>query len=142
MRIRPSKAHDPSMSHTTHSSPASLLGKVPITLFMRDGTLKLEGDRLTFTTAKGKTLFDHPVAECHSVGPVSRVGMRIGHGDRTYKLVACYQAVHGINTTNDIADVVVGFAQVSRGMKADQRMKAARQAWIDVLRPLVGRPAI
>jgi hypothetical protein len=129
------------MSQATHSCPASLLGKVPITLFMRDGNLKLEGDRLSFTTTRGKTLFDHPVAECHSVGPVSRVGLRIGHGDRTYKLVPCYQAVHGINTTNDIADVVVGIAQVSRGMKADQRMKAAREAWIEVLRPLVGDSA-
>ena len=108
---------------------------------MRDGTLKLEGDRLSFTTTRGKTLFDHPVTELHSVGPVSRVGMRIGHGERTYKLVPCYQAVNGVNTTNDIADVVIGFAQLSRSMKADERMRAARQAWIDVLRPLVRQPA-
>lgn len=141
MLIRLANADDGCMPDVTHATPASLLGKVPITLFMRDGTLKLEGDRLSFTTSRGKTLFDHPVAELHSVGPVSRVGMRIGHGDRTYKLVPCYQAVHGVNTTNDIADVVVGFSQLSRSMKADQRMKEARAGWFEVLAQHAAQPA-
>jgi hypothetical protein len=126
---------------TTHSTPASLMGKVPITLLMRNGTLKLEHDRLTFTTTRGKTLFDHPVAELHSVGPVSRVGMRFEHGDRTYRLVPCYQAVGGVNTSNDLVDVVLGVAQLSRSMTADQRMRSARDEWIDILRPLARRIA-
>ena len=115
------------------------MGKVPITLFMRDGTLKLDNGRLSFAT-KRKVLFDHPVEELHSVGPVSRVGMRIRHGDRRYTLVPCYEAVHSTNTTNDLVDLAFAASDVSRARRADQRMRDAREYWIEVLRPMVGPP--
>jgi hypothetical protein len=117
------------------------MGKLPITLLMRNGTLKLENGRLAFATKK-KVLFDHPVEELHSVGPVSRVGMRIKHGDRRYTLVPCYEAVHATNTSNDLVDVVLGASKLSRARRADQRMRDAREHWIELLRPMVGEPPL
>ena len=115
------------------------MGRVPITLFMRNGTLKLDNGRLAFATRK-KVVFDHPVAELHSVGPVSRVGMRIRHGDRQYTLVPCYEAVHGTNTSNEIVDLALAASKLSRARRADQRMRDARDHWIELLRPMAGQP--
>jgi hypothetical protein len=115
------------------------MGKVPITLFMRNGSLKLENGRLEFATKK-KVVFDHPVDELHSVGPVSRVGMRIKHGDRRYTLVPCYEAVHEINTSNELVDLALVGSKLSRSRRADQRMRDARDRWIELLRPMMGQP--
>ena len=115
------------------------MGKVPISLLMRSGTLTLDNGRLTFATKKN-VVFDHPVGEIHSVAPVSRVGMRIRHGDRRYTLVPCYEAVHGTNTSNDLVDVVLATSQLSRARRADERMRDARDHWIELLRPMAGQP--
>jgi hypothetical protein len=122
-----------------HASPASLLGKVPITLFMRDGTLALADGRLSFTTRRS-TVFDRPVGEFHSFAPSASVGMHIWHGDHCYKFVPKWDAVHSINTSSSLVDVAVNAAQMPRALRNDRQMRDARAEWAEVLGPLLGTP--
>jgi hypothetical protein len=122
-----------------HSSPASLMGRIPITLFMRDGTLALADGRLAFTTSR-RTVFDHPVSGCHSVAASGRVGFHVWHGDRCYKLVPSYTAVSEFHGGNAAVETVVNVARLPAAFAADRRMRDAREQWIEVLEPLVGAP--
>jgi hypothetical protein len=122
-----------------HSTDASLLGKVPITLFMRDGTLALDDGRLSFRTRRA-TVFDHPVGEFHSFAPSASVGMHIWHADRCYKFVPKWDAVHSINTSSSLVDVAVNAAQMPRALRNDRQMRDAREEWAEVLGPLLGTP--
>ena len=133
--------HDDGSATSTpeHSSDASLLGKVPITLFMRDGTLELAGGRLSFRTRRS-TVFDHLVGEFHSLAPSASVGMHLWHADRCYKLIPKWDAVNSINTSNSLVDVAVNAAQMPRALENDRRMRDSRDEWAAVLVPLLGSP--
>lgn len=120
-----------------HSSSAVLTRRIPITLFMREGTLELADGRLSFAT-KRRTIFDHPVRECHSVAAAARTGFHVWHGTRCYKLVPSYSAVHSLNTSNGALDVGINLARVGRAMQADREMRSSREQWIELLEPLVG----
>lgn len=122
-----------------HESDTSLLGRLPITLTMKEGTLKLDDGRLSFATRRA-TVFDHPVHECHSLAPSASVGFHIWHADRCYKFVPAYSPVHEVTTGNNAVDLAVNAGQFGKRLQADRRMKNARDQWFDVLEPLVGRP--
>ena len=52
------------------STPAELLTRVPVTTLMKQGELRLSGNRLSFTTLTGEVILDAPIEEIHSVVPV------------------------------------------------------------------------
>jgi hypothetical protein len=66
--------------------------------------------------------------------------MRISHGERRYTLVPCYEAVHGTNTSNELVDLALAASKLSGARRADQRMRDARDHWIELLRPMAGQP--
>lgn len=122
-----------------HESAASLTGRVPITLFMKDGTLALNDGRLSFATRR-RTVFDHPVGECHSLAASGVVGFHVWHADRCYKLVPEYTAVHEFTAGSDAVNLAVNAGRIGKALDVDRRMKDARSQWFGVLEPLVGSP--
>jgi hypothetical protein len=112
---------------------------VPITLFMRDGTLALADGRLSFRTRRS-TVFDRPVGEFHSIAPSASVGMHIWHADRCYKFIPKWDAVNSINTSSSLVDVAVNVARMPGALENDRRMRDARDEWAAVLGPLLGEP--
>ena len=138
----PAESTDSSASigeRTRHESPASLTGRVPISLFMKDGTLTLAEGRLSYAT-KRRTVFDHPVDEFHSLAPSAAVGFHVWHGDRCYKFIPAYSPVHQLHSGSDAVNLAVNAARLGKAVEADRRMKGARSEWFDVLEPLIGRP--
>ncbi len=119
-----------------HESAASLLGTVPITLFMKDGTLALRDGRLSFVTRRG-TVFDHPVHEFHSLAASGVVGFHLWHADRCYKLVPDYTAVHEFQASSDVVNLAVNAGRIGKAFDADRKMKDSRGQWFDVLEPLI-----
>lgn len=117
---------------TSYSSPAELLGKIPITLFMKSGTLALDNGQLSFRTRRA-TVFEVPVAKVHSVRSVSRVGLELWHGETRYRFVPDWSPVHSLKTPSDAVNVAAGAWQLGRSIAADKKMRVAREAWIDVL---------
>lgn len=127
------------MTDAARSTPASLVGKLPITATTTDGVLTLAAGRLTFVTGT-QTLVDHPVAELHSVARAANVGFEVWHGDRRYTLVPGHEVVQGGSPGGGALDAVVSLGQARRASAANARMRAERDRWIAVLQPLVGAP--
>ncbi len=63
------------------STPAELLTKVPVATLMKQGDLRLAGDRLSFITHSGEVVLDAPVDEIHSVVPAA-TGIHVWHNTR------------------------------------------------------------
>ena len=72
------------MNSALVTSPAELLARLPITTFMKSGTLRLANDRLTFTTDNGEVEFDAPLSEFHSVS-LAATGIHLWHINRCLK---------------------------------------------------------
>jgi len=121
------------------TTPASLLRAVPISTFMRDGTLRLADGRLSFATRRD-VVFDHAVSECHSVARAAATGFHVWHADRCYKLIPEYTPVPSLDGANAAVEIAVNLGRISQARAADRMMRSSRDAWVELLEPLVGRP--
>ena len=63
------------------ASPADLVARVPVAIFIKSGELRLADDRLRFTVSPDEVLLDSPVAELHSVARAV-TGIHVWHSDR------------------------------------------------------------
>jgi hypothetical protein len=113
------------MATTTMATPAQVLPRVPVTLLMKPGELRLAEGRLTFRVGADEPVLDAPVAELHSVA-LAVTGMHVWHGPRQWRFVF----PRAVTTAP-------GRAQARRDPPNDT---AAR--WVDVLQPIVGDPPV
>jgi len=120
----------------THESAADLLGRVPITLLMKSGTLRLADGRLSFTRSRNRVVFDVPMSEVHSIG-ISVFGITLWHGTTRYRFAIGHTSGGGIHPDN----AVLALAAVAELPGAIRNYREARQdayAWATILNRSAG----
>jgi hypothetical protein len=123
-----------------HSSKASLLRLLPMTLFTIDGTLRLKEHRLTFTRSRDRVVFDAPVGELHSISRGAGAALYLWHGSRRLRFITGQVYVHHLRTGSAVLDTVTGVGAMGRAFAADAVAKSVRDEWLELLVPLAGEP--
>ena len=123
-----------------YRSRASLMRWLPITLFTTDGELRLHDGRLTFATSR-REVFDAPVGELHSVARGATAGLYVWHGDRRLRFVTGNVSGRiGVSQPDSLLDVVASLPYIAGDLERDRTNRRHRDAWVDLLTPLVGDP--
>jgi len=126
-----------------YESPAAYrTGRVPTTLNQRYGTLRLAGDRLSFTHHDGTVRFDVPVAECHSLAKAELgAAFEVWHGATRHRLVMSGTPPAVVVPPVGLGDALLRMDEVAEGIQAQRRMASAARTWTELLEPLVAREA-
>ena len=113
---------------------ADQMGKVPITLFLKPGTLKLADGRLSFVRRTGNsTVVDAPIGEFHSVSK-NAFGITIWHGPTKYRFVIGQKDRIGASSSIPL----VAAASIPGAINDMRNAKQDAEELVRVLTPLVG----
>ena len=112
---------------------------VPLTLFTVDGELWLHDGRLTFTSSR-RVVFDALVEEFHSVAHGATAGLYVWHGDRRLRFVTGDVSGRVASTPDSLLGAVDALTRVGSDLERDRENRQRRDAWVDLLTPLVGAP--
>jgi hypothetical protein len=114
-------------------SRVDLLGKVPLTLTMKSGMLRLADGRLSFTRSRDRVVFDVPMREVHSVA-ISSFGITLWHGTTRYRFATTQPPTPFAHSNNPL----VAAAALPDAIRKYRRSREAASDWFDVLSPLAG----
>ena len=112
------------------STPAELLTRVPVTTLMKQGELRLSGNRLSFTTLTGEVILDAPIEEIHSVVPAA-TGIHVWHNAQ------CLRFAFRVNRANAATWVNV-LTPVMGSAPAGLRVRPPWPKWMWMLAVIAG----
>jgi hypothetical protein len=104
------------------------------------GSLALRVGRLSFRGDDRVVVFDHPVGEFRSVVAHGK-GLAVVRGDCTYRIVPGSGSPPGgvlANSADPISSDVISWMLSWPGTRGKRSAREARDAWIELLQPLVG----
>jgi len=103
------------------------------------GTLSLRAGRLSFRNDERVVIFDHPVGEFRSVEQHGK-GFAVVHGAQTYRIVPGPGAAGDVlgNAADPLSADAVSWLLSWPGSRGRKRSNDARDAWMELLQPLVG----